>query len=140
VPTVERAASFRKGELKIRVPRFVTGETQIKKVPIKAGREVAETGHAANAPPPPLPCRMRPFLLLADIVAKVENRTAPKISRKSIFRLPCRCNTLWRRYEGPWSILGDTTWSLTSPHTKRIGGPRNFRPSTEKDFFNTIGP
>jgi len=30
----------------------------------------------------------------ADTVAKVENRTTPKISRKPIFRLPCRCNAL----------------------------------------------
>jgi hypothetical protein len=35
---------------------------------------------------------LRPrFLLLADIVAKVENRTTPKISRKPIFR------ELWQR-------------------------------------------
>jgi len=33
-------------------------------------------------------------LLMADSVAKVENRTTPKISRKLIFRLPCRCNAL----------------------------------------------
>jgi hypothetical protein len=32
--------------------------------------------------------------LLADSVAEVENRTTPKISRKLIFRLPCRCNAL----------------------------------------------
>jgi hypothetical protein len=31
--------------------------------------------------------------LLADIVAKVENRTMPKISRKRIFRHIYRCNT-----------------------------------------------
>jgi hypothetical protein len=31
--------------------------------------------------------------LCADIVAKVENRTMPKISRKRIFRRLCRCNT-----------------------------------------------
>jgi hypothetical protein len=55
------------------------------------------------------------------------------------FRLLCRRNALWRRYEGPWSILGETMWSLTSPHTKRISGPKNFRSSAEKDFFNTIG-
>jgi hypothetical protein len=35
---------------------------------------------------------LRPrFLLLADIVAKVENRTTPKISRKHIFR------EIWQR-------------------------------------------
>ena len=46
----------------------------------------------------------------ADTVAKVENQTSPKISRKSIFRGLSRCNALWRRYEGPWSILGETMW------------------------------
>ena len=29
-------------------------------------------------------------------------------------------------------------WSLTSTRAKRIGGPEKFRPSGEKDFFNTI--
>jgi hypothetical protein len=28
--------------------------------------------------------------------------------------------------------------SLTSPRAKRISGPKNFRSSGEKDFFNTI--
>jgi hypothetical protein len=32
--------------------------------------------------------------LLADCVAKVENRAAPKISRKLIFRHSCRCEAL----------------------------------------------
>jgi hypothetical protein len=32
--------------------------------------------------------------LLADIVAKVENRTTPKISRKLIFRLPTAATAL----------------------------------------------
>jgi hypothetical protein len=62
-------------------------------------------------------------LLLADIVAKVENRTTLKISRKSIFRLLCRCNAPQRHYQGPWSILGESMWSLMSPHAKRISGP-----------------
>jgi hypothetical protein len=30
-------------------------------------------------------------------------------------------------------------WSLTSPRTNRISGPRNFRSLVKKDFFNTIG-
>ena len=30
--------------------------------------------------------------------------------------------------------------SLTSPHTKRISGPRKFRSSPKKDFCNNIGP
>jgi hypothetical protein len=29
-------------------------------------------------------------------------------------------------------------WSLTSPRTKRISGPKNFCCSAKKDFFNTI--
>jgi hypothetical protein len=45
--------------------------------------------------------------LLADIVAKVENRTTLKISRKLIFRPLFRCHVLYRRYEGPWLILGE---------------------------------
>jgi hypothetical protein len=74
----------------------------------------------------------------ADTVAKVENQTSPKISRKSIFRGLSRCNALWRRYEGPWSILDETMWSLTSPRAKRIRSPKKFRSSPKKDFFNTI--
>jgi hypothetical protein len=34
--------------------------------------------------------------------------------------------------------LGETIWSLTSPRTKRISGPKNFGSSAKKDFFNTI--
>jgi hypothetical protein len=30
-------------------------------------------------------------------------------------------------------------WSLTSLRAKRISGSKNFHPSAEKDFFNTIG-
>jgi hypothetical protein len=30
-------------------------------------------------------------------------------------------------------------WSLTSPRAKRISGPKKFRSSPKKDFFNTIG-
>src|SRR5260370_39184114 len=41
---------------------------------------------------PELPGRQ--CLFMADIVAKVENQTTPKISRKLIFRLPCRCHVL----------------------------------------------
>jgi hypothetical protein len=36
-----------------------------------------------------------------DCVAKVENRTTPKISRKSNYRRFRRYNTPWRRYEAP---------------------------------------
>jgi hypothetical protein len=38
----------------------------------------------------------------ADFVAKVENRTTPKISRKLIFRELQRCA---RRYVGPWWLF-----------------------------------
>jgi hypothetical protein len=37
----------------------------------------------------------------ADIVAKVENRTTLKISRKSIFGLLCCCVAFQRHYGGP---------------------------------------
>ena len=37
----------------------------------------------------------------ADTVAKVENRTTPKISRKSIFRHFYPCKAPQRQYEGP---------------------------------------
>jgi hypothetical protein len=73
-----------------------------------------------------------------DNVAKVENRTIPKISRMLIFRRLCRCNALSRRCDGPWSILYETMWSLTSPRTKRIGGPKKFCSSPKKDFCNNI--
>jgi hypothetical protein len=39
--------------------------------------------------------------LCADFVAKVENRTTLKISRKLIFGLLCRCAAFQRRYRGP---------------------------------------
>jgi hypothetical protein len=31
-------------------------------------------------------------------------------------------------------------WSLTSPRAKRIDGPKKFRSSPKKGFFNTIDP
>jgi hypothetical protein len=74
--------------------------------------------------------------VLADTVAKVENRTTLKISRKSIFGILYCCKAPQRRYEGPWSFLSETMWPLTSTRAKRIGGPEKFRPSGEKDFFN----
>src|SRR5712692_9673006 len=64
----------------------------------------------------------RGCLLVADTVAKVENRTRPKISRMLIIRPFCRCGALQRCYQGPWSILGETIWSLTSTRAKRISG------------------
>src|SRR6476620_3166741 len=79
-------------------------------------------------------------LLLADIVAKVENRTTLKISRKSIFGLLCCCVAFQRHYGGPWSILHETIWSLTSPRARRISGSKNFRSPPRKDFCNNIDP
>jgi hypothetical protein len=79
------------------------------------------------------------FPLWVDIVAKVENRTTPKISRRSIFRRCCCRKALWGQYEGRWSFLYETTWSPMSPRAKRISDPKNFRSSPQKDFFNTIG-
>jgi hypothetical protein len=82
--------------------------------------------------------RLLACLKRADTVAKVENRTTPKISRKPMFgRFYC-CNARWGRYEGPWSFLCKTMWSLTSPLAERISGPEKFRSSARKDFFNSI--
>jgi hypothetical protein len=82
----------------------------------------------------------RMSLQVADIVVKVENRDATKISRKLVFRHSCRCVAFQSRYEGPWSILDESIWSLTSPRVKRISGSKKFRSSPQKDFFNSIGP
>jgi hypothetical protein len=76
--------------------------------------------------------------LYPDCVAKVENRTTLKISRKLIFRLLCCCVAIQRRYEGPWSILDKSIWSLTSPRSIRISSSKKFRSSPQKEFFNTI--
>src|SRR6266481_4560213 len=64
--------------------------------------------------------RMSP--LVADIVAKVENRTTRRISLKSILRRACCRKALRRQYEGRWSFWYETMWSLMSPHAKRISG------------------
>jgi len=73
--------------------------------------------------------------LLADIIAKVENRDAPKISRKLILRHSCRCKALWRRYEGPWSFLCETMRSLISPRAKRINGSSSLLKNLEMEIF-----
>jgi hypothetical protein len=39
------------------------------------------------------------------------------------------------RYEGRWSFLRETMWSLTSPRAKRISGPKKFRSSPKKALF-----
>ena len=81
---------------------------------------------------------VHPLPLLADIVAKVENRTALKISRKSIFGLLCCRVAFQRPYGGPCSILDEAIWSLTSPRARRISGSKNFRSPPRKDFCNNI--
>jgi hypothetical protein len=73
-----------------------------------------------------------------DTVAKVENRTTPKISQKLIFGLLCDSIAFQSRQEGPWSILEEAIRSLTSPRVKRISGSKNFRSTPQKDFCNTI--
>jgi hypothetical protein len=77
----------------------------------------------------------RERLLLADTVEKLENRAAPKISRRSIVRSLYRCAALQDQYEGPWSLLCKSMWSPTSPHVERTSSPKKFGPSAEKDFF-----
>src|SRR4249920_648644 len=49
--------------------------------------------------------RTRPGQLCTAFVAKVENRTAPKIPRKLIFRQLYRWKALERRYEGPMVVF-----------------------------------
>jgi hypothetical protein len=78
--------------------------------------------------------------LLADFVAKVEDRITLKISRKLIFGRLCCCVATQRHYRDPRSIFNETMWSLTSPLVKRISGSKNFRSSPQKDFCNNIGP
>ena len=105
------------------------------------------------------PNRARECPLLGDTVEKVENSAAPKISRRLVFVVSaaasvcrtgtrtygrfcvnrCCCLAIQRRYEGPWSILDELIWSLTSPRVRRINGSKKFRSSPQKDFFNTIG-
>jgi hypothetical protein len=77
--------------------------------------------------------------LPADTAEKVENRTTLKFSRKPMFRRFHRCSARYARYEGPWSFLCKTMWSLTSPRADRISGPEKFCSSARKDFFNSIG-
>jgi len=89
--------------------------------------------------PPNTGAKIQLSLLRADFVAKVENRTIPKISRKLIFRLLCCCVAFQRHKE-----VRDRFWmkrygSLTSPLVNRISGSKNFRSAPQKDFCNRIG-
>ncbi|MET4716183.1 hypothetical protein ABIF63_000286 [Bradyrhizobium japonicum] len=79
---------------------------------------------------------LEPCLFLADIVAKVENRTTVKISQKLISRplrccIGCQCH-----YGDRGSILDQAIWSLTSSRAKRISGSKNFCSTHQKDFCN----
>ena len=69
-------------------------------------------------------------------VAKVENRTTLKISRKSIFGLLCCCFAPQCPYVDPQSILDQTIRSLNSPRVKRTSGSGNFPSTPPKDFCN----
>ena len=73
-------------------------------------------------------------------VAKVENRATPKISRKLIFRRSAAASLCSADYEGPWSFLCETMWSLTSPRAKRISGSKKFSFVTPKGLFQHYLP
>ena len=85
-------------------------------------------GHRQTAPAGPFS---------ADI-AKVENRSVPKISRAGISG-PFRCCIAFQlNWGGPWLILDETIWSLKSPRVKRVSSFKNFRSPSQKDFCNNI--
>ena len=80
---------------------------------------------------------MSPLWHFATYVAKVENRTMPKISRKQIFRHLCKLRSSAAR-----QVRGQFCVKQCGPshrHAKRISGPRKFRSSPKKDFCNNIG-
>jgi len=91
--------------------------------------------------------RSRPLGLYDDakarwllLVAKVENRTIQIISRKLIFGLLRRCVAFQHHYGGPWSILDEAIWSLTSPLVKRISDSKKFRLSPPKRLLQQYPP
>jgi hypothetical protein len=57
-----------------------------------------------------------------------------------IFKRLYRYKALQRRYEGPWSSLYETIWSLTLPRAKRISGSGNIRSSSKKRLFQHYLP
>jgi hypothetical protein len=85
-----------------------------------------------------MPTVLRHVRSQGDTVAKVEDREAQKVSQKLIFGLLCGSVAFQSRREGPWSILDEAIWSLTSPRVKRISGSKNFRSTPQKDFCNNI--
>jgi hypothetical protein len=64
---------------------------------------------------------------------------APAGSASSQIGLLCCCVAFQRHHGGPWSILNETIWSLTSPRVKRISGSKDFHSSPQNDFCNKIG-
>jgi hypothetical protein len=70
----------------------------------------------------------------ADIVAKVENRTTRRISRKSFLDAPAAA----RLSGAKTKVGGRFGMSLTSRRAKRISGSKNFRSTPQKDFCNKI--
>src|SRR6202140_3902941 len=74
--------------------------------------------------------------LWVDTVEKVENRVAPKISRKSVFGCLRRCKALYDR--STIAFVGiDVVPHM--PRARRASGAEKFCSSPRKDFFNSIG-
>jgi hypothetical protein len=76
--------------------------------------------------------------LCADSVEKVENRTTPKISRKSIYSVSIATRHHSADTKVPGRFCVKRCGPFTSPRAIRISGPKKFRSSAEKDFFNNI--
>jgi hypothetical protein len=78
------------------------------------------------------------WLLLADTVAKVENRTGPKILRKLIFRRP----TAAKPRSADTMVRGRFCVKRCGPSRHRLRDAsavlEKFGSSPKKDFFNTI--
>jgi hypothetical protein len=70
---------------------------------------LAEVGISSNV-------RFAPILLQKS---KIER---PRKSRESGFLDAAGRKVLWGQYEGRWSFLYETMWSLTSPRAKCISG------------------
>jgi hypothetical protein len=78
---------------------------------------------------------------LLRVVAEVENRPIPKISRKVIFRELQRCEArhhVARQVRGRFSE--ERRGPLTSPRATRVSVPENCRSSPQTDFCNKIDP
>ncbi len=64
----------------------------------------------------------------------IDSNSLAKVDLSTAARL-CRGDT---KVHG--GFLCVTMWSLASPRAKRISGPKKFRSSAKKDFFNTADP